>query len=84
MRVLYLRKYIKNIGLILIILGHYYFCSYVLSEVHDMKNYTPKITINALEKEKVKENNNNLVTQVKKKNDEKLYQSATHTGCNGQ
>ena len=37
-----------------------------------MKNYTPKITINALEKEKTKENNNNLVTQVKRKNDEYL------------
>ena len=32
-------KYIKNVGLVLVILGHYYFCSYVLSEVHDMKNY---------------------------------------------
>ncbi len=32
-------KYVKNIGLILVILGHYYFCSYVLAEVHDMKNY---------------------------------------------
>lgn len=38
-------KYIKNIGIILVILGHYYFCGYVLSEVHDMKNYEPLVKI---------------------------------------
>lgn len=38
-------KYVKNVGLILVILGHYYFCSYVLEEVHEMKNYEPKIEI---------------------------------------
>lgn len=38
-------KYVKNIGLILVILGHYYFCSYVLSEVHDMKNYEPSVNV---------------------------------------
>lgn len=38
-------KYIKNVGLVLVILGHYYFCSYVLSEVHDMKNYEPRVTV---------------------------------------
>ena len=35
------QKYIKNIGLILVILGHYYFCSYVLSEVQTIKDYEP-------------------------------------------
>ena len=35
------KKYIKNIGLILVILGHYYFCSYVLSEVQTIKDYEP-------------------------------------------
>ena len=39
-------KYVKNIGLILVILGHYYFCSYVLKEVNEMKNYEPKVEIN--------------------------------------
>ena len=39
-------KYVKNIGLILVILGHYYFCSYVLKEVNEMKNYEPKGEIN--------------------------------------
>lgn len=38
-------KYIKNVGLVLVILGHYYFCSYVLSEVHDMKNYEPRVNV---------------------------------------
>ena len=38
-------KYVKNVGLILVILGHYYFCSYVLEEVNEMKNYEPKIEI---------------------------------------
>ena len=38
-------KYVKNVGLILVILGHYYFCSYVLEEVHEMKNYEPKLEI---------------------------------------
>ena len=38
-----MRRYVKNIGFILIIFGHYYFCSYVLNEVHNMKNYEPKI-----------------------------------------
>ena len=35
------QKYIKNIGFILVILGHYYFCSYVLSEVQTIKDYEP-------------------------------------------
>lgn len=39
-------KYVKNIGLILVILGHYYFCSYVLKEVNEMRNYEPKVEIN--------------------------------------
>lgn len=38
-------KYIKNVGLVLVILGHYCFCSYVLSEVHDMKNYEPRVNV---------------------------------------
>lgn len=38
-------KYIKNVGLVLVIIGHYYFCSYVLSEVHDMKNYEPRVNV---------------------------------------
>ena len=38
-------KYIKNISLVFIILGHYYFCGYLLSEVHNMKNYEPKVNV---------------------------------------
>ena len=38
-------KYIKNVGLVLVILGHYYFCSYVLSEVHDMNNNEPRVNV---------------------------------------
>ena len=38
-----MRKYVRVIGLVLIILGHYYFCSYVLSLVHDIKNCDSKI-----------------------------------------
>lgn len=38
-----LRKYIKNIGLVLVILGHYYFCSYVLNEVSVLKDIDPLV-----------------------------------------
>ena len=38
-------RYIKNISLVFIILGHYYFCGYLLSEVHNMKNYEPKVSV---------------------------------------
>ena len=38
-------KYIKNISLVFIILGHYYFCGYLLSEVHNMKNYEPNVNV---------------------------------------
>lgn len=54
---------IKNLGLILIILGHYYFCSYVLSEVHNMKNYEP-----ALYKQIENEDNKKITTDVTKVN----------------
>lgn len=49
-------KYVKNIGLILVILGHYYFCSYVLEEVHEMKNYEPKMEISYNTNDKNNEN----------------------------
>lgn len=40
---LFFRKCIKNIGFILVILGHYYFCGYVLSEVHEIKDNDPVV-----------------------------------------
>lgn len=55
-------KYVKNLGLILIILGHYYFCSYVLSEVHNIKSYEPNFNVsvndNKTNDEKVENINN--------------------------
>lgn len=47
------QKYIKNIGLILVILGHYYFCSYVLSEVQTIKDYEPTFKYEDKSDEKV-------------------------------
>lgn len=58
-------KHIKNFGIVLVILGHYYFCSYVLSEVHNMENYVPKVEIVDSSKIKVKEESN--LTKVKQK-----------------
>ena len=37
-------KVIKNVSLILIILGHYAFCGYVLKEVHKALDYKPVLT----------------------------------------
>lgn len=37
-------KVIKNVSLILIILGHYAFCGYVLDEVHKALDYKPVLT----------------------------------------
>lgn len=53
-------KYIKNIGIVLIILGHYYFCGYVLSEVHNMKNYEPNINVTVQSNDK-----NNIKSEQK-------------------
>lgn len=49
-------KYVKNISLILVVLGHYYFCSYVLEEVHELKNYEPKMAISYNTNDKNDEN----------------------------
>ena len=71
-------KYIKNIGLVLVILGHYYFCSYVLSEVHDMKNYEPKINVSIQNDDKSDEKSEAKQTETLKTktlevtNDEKM------------
>lgn len=40
----YVLKVIKNVSLILIILGHYAFCGYVLKEVHKALDYKPVLT----------------------------------------
>lgn len=65
-------KYIKNIGFVLVILGHYYFCSYILSEVQTIRDYEPvckyedksdKEVVNEVNDVKVEE-----VDQVQKEN----------------
>ena len=71
-------KYIKNVGLVLVILGHYYFCSYVLSEVHDMKNYEPRVNVTIQGDDKRKKKSEAKQTETLKSealkvtNDEKL------------
>ena len=71
-------KYIKNVGLVLVILGHYYFCSYVLSEVHDMKNYEPRVNVTIQgddksdKKSEAKQTETLKSEALKVKNDEKL------------
>ena len=70
-------KYIKNIGIVLIILGHYYFCGYVLSEVHNMKNYEPNInvTVQSNDKNNIKNEQKQdtvKVNNLKTTDDEKI------------
>ena len=57
------RNFIKNLGLILVILGHYYFCGYVLAEVHGTEsNDFPVVLDKSNEK---KDDENNLGTESK-------------------
>ncbi len=57
------RSFIKNLGLILVILGHYYFCGYVLAEVHGTEsNDFPVVLDKSNEK---KDDENNLGTESK-------------------
>ena len=57
------RSFIKNLGLILLILGHYYFCGYVLAEVHGTEsNDFPVVLDKSNEK---KDDENNLGTESK-------------------
>lgn len=57
------RSFNKNLGLILVILGHYYFCGYVLAEVHGTEsNDFPVVLDKSNEK---KDDENNLGTESK-------------------
>lgn len=62
-------KYIKYLAFVLIILGHYYFCAYVLTEVHAMKNYEcpESKTISEVKNDK-KEEETKVVNSVKVSN----------------
>lgn len=52
-----MRKRAKNLGFILIVLSHYYFCGYVLSEVHNVQNYEPLTnTVYNVNEEKISSN----------------------------
>ena len=59
-----LRKYIKNIGLVLVILGHYYFCGYVLNEVSALKNIDPLVIKVYEDKSNEKNNQKEVLNNV--------------------
>ena len=70
-----LRKYIKNIGLVLVILGHYYFCSYVLNEVSVLKDIDP-LVIKVYEDKSDEKNNQEKV--LNKTEDVKITKSISN------
>lgn len=61
-------KVVKNLSIVLIILGHYCFCSYVLDEMHKALDYRP--VINECNKENVSEDKSEDTLEVKLKEDE--------------
>lgn len=60
------RSFIKNLGLILVILGHYYFCGYVLAEVHGTESNDFPVVLDKSNEQKDDENNLGTESKVLK------------------
>lgn len=60
------RSFIRNLGLILVILGHYYFCGYVLAEVHGTESNDFSVVLDKSNEKKDDENNLGTESKVLK------------------